>query len=449
MVAEKVCIIGAGSSGIVACKVLKEHGIPFDCFEAGSAIGGNWRYNNDNGMSSAYRSLHINTSRRMMEYADFPMPAHYPHFPHHSQIIEYFDNYVEHFGLRSLITFNTKVIEVSKAENGTYKVSTDQGQSEIYRAVIVANGHHWNPRYPEPMFPGTFTGETIHSHYYKTPDMLENKNVCVVGIGNSAVDIACEAARLHSGNVFLSTRSGAYIMPNYLLGKPIDELSKDVPHWLPLWMKRKILAFSLWLAYGNQESYGFPKPKRPLLTEHPTNSQDILNLVGRGKVKIKPNIKELAGDSVIFEDGTKEKIDVIVWCTGYKITFPFFKKDFFDAEAVEETNQIHLYKKVIHPEYPNLFFLGLVQPLGAIMPLAETQSIWIAKLMTGEVALPSKELMQKDINKDLADMRKRYKESKRHTIQVDYMPYKVSLEKEIKRMKTGKKPTPAEVLTKA
>ena len=46
-------------------------------------------------------------------------------------------------------------------------------------------------------------------------------------------------------------------------------------------------------------------------------------------------------------------------------------------------------------------------------------------------------------------MRKRYKESKRHTIQVDYMPYKVSLEKEIKRMKTGKKPTPAEVLTKA
>ena len=72
--AGKVCVIGAGSSGIASCQVLRRPGIPFDCFEKGSEVGGNWRYENDNGMSSAYRSLHINTSRGLMAYRTFPMP---------------------------------------------------------------------------------------------------------------------------------------------------------------------------------------------------------------------------------------------------------------------------------------------------------------------------------------------------------------------------------------
>ncbi|MCU0445239.1 MAG: NAD(P)-binding domain-containing protein [Microscillaceae bacterium] len=436
---EKVCIIGAGSSGITACKNMQAYGIPFDCFEAGSQIGGNWRYENDNGMSSAYRSLHINTSRRMMAYSDFPMPEDYPPFPHHSDIIKYFDNYVDHFRLRDKITFNTKVINVSKGSNGGYVVTTDQGHSEEYLAVVVANGHHWNARMPEPMFPGTFNGETIHSHYYKTPDILQNKNVLVVGIGNSAVDIACESALQYTGKVFLSTRSGAHIIPNYFMGMPLDEfMDKNYSSYSPMWLNRAILSGILWLARGKQESYGVPKPKRQLLSEHPTLSQNFLNLVGRGLIHVKPNIKELAGDSVVFEDGSQEKIDLIVWCTGYKITFPFFKNEFFDAKTVEETNEIHLYKKVIHPEYPNLFFLGLVQPLGAIMPIAERQSEWIAQLLSEEVTLPAKDFMQKEIDKETETMRKRYKTSKRHTIQVDYQAYMLELAKEMKRMRSGK-----------
>ncbi|MCL1473370.1 NAD(P)-binding protein [Argonema antarcticum] len=84
---NKVCIIGAGSSGIATAKILHDRQIPFDCFEKGSGIGGNWRYNNDNAMSSAYKSLHINTSRYTMCYSDFPMPEDYPDFPHHSQVL--------------------------------------------------------------------------------------------------------------------------------------------------------------------------------------------------------------------------------------------------------------------------------------------------------------------------------------------------------------------------
>lgn len=440
---KKVCVIGAGSSGIVACKTLHQKGIDFDCYEKGSRIGGNWLYNNDNEMSSSYRSLHINTSRTMMAYADYPMPDHYPDYPHHSQIMDYFESYVDHFGFREKIQFKTAVLSVKPNPEGEgYWVTTDKGNTEYYDAIMVANGHHWKPRYPEPAFPGEFSGETMHSHYYKTPDMLQNKNVLVVGIGNSALDIACEAARQHTGKVFLSTRSGAYILPKYIMGVPFDMLGKMNLSFLPIGIKRTLLTFNLWLARGKQEQYGVPKPKRKLLSEHPSISQDFLSLAGHGKVAIKPNIKELAGKEVVFEDGTRENIDIIVYCTGYKISFPFFSNDFINAEKIEETNHFPLYKHVVDTDHKGLYFIGLVQPLGAIMPLAEVQSEWVAKIIAEEVDLPAIEAMKKDIEKDKTLMQRRYKSSKRHTIQVDFLPYKELIKKEIKRYSNGKKYAP-------
>ena len=107
--APRVCLIGAGSSGIAAAKALYERGIDFDCFEKSDRIGGNWVFENKNGMSAAYRDLFINTSRPRMEYSDFPMPESYPDFPHHTQIAAYFEEYVDHFGFRERITFETGV----------------------------------------------------------------------------------------------------------------------------------------------------------------------------------------------------------------------------------------------------------------------------------------------------------------------------------------------------
>jgi hypothetical protein len=428
---KQVCIIGAGSSGITAAKALKEKGITFDCFEKGSNIGGVWRYNNDNGLSSAYRSLHINTNRVVMAYSDFPMPYDYPMFPHHSDIIEYFENYVEHFKLREHITFNTSVTDVIRNSDGSYNVTLDNRQSYDYQYVIVANGHHWNPRFPTPAFKGEFTGEILHSHYYREAEQVQNKDVLVVGIGNSAVDIACEAARQHKGKVVISTRSGAYITPNWIWSMPFDNLANPLTAKLPLWLQRFLLNTTLWLARGKQEDYGVPKPNRPVLSEHPTLSQDLLNLSGRGLIKFKPNIKEFRGKTVVFEDGTEQDFDMIIYATGYKITFPFLKH--YAEFDIEETNNIGLYNKVIHPAYKNLFFLALIQPLGAIMPLAEIQAKWIAKIIKGESKLPSKEAMLKTIEVDKQEIAHRYKQTPRHTLQVDFYTYKGIIEKEMKR----------------
>lgn len=426
---DKICVIGAGSCGITAVKALKEAGLPFDCFEMGSNVGGNWRYNNDNGRSSAYASLHIDTSKERMQYSDLPMPAHFPNFPHHSQVLEYFEQYCAHFDLKKHITFHTAVEKVAPAEGGGYWVTTRQVDSqetkqEKYRAVLVCNGHHWQEKRPE--FPGRFNGRVLHSHTYREPFEFRGEKVLVVGIGNSGVDIACDVA--HMGQkVWLSTRRSAYIVPKYIMGKPTDKWVTPFNSSFPLPLTRFLYKILLHLAVGNQENYGVPRPKHAFLSEHPTMSAELLNLCARGDIGLKPNIKELRENRVLFEDGSEEEITTIIYATGYQISFPFFDPSFIQVEG----NELPLYRKVVHPQHEGLYFIGLIQPLGAIMPLAEIQAKWVAGLLSGRYKLPDKNTLQKELAKEQAEIKNRYVHSTRHTIQVDFFPYKRLLEREM------------------
>jgi thioredoxin reductase len=431
--AEKVCVIGAGSSGIASCQVLSSRGIDFDCFEKGSEVGGNWRFENDNGMSSAYRSLHINTSRGLMAYRTFPMPEHYPHYPDHFQIAAYFDEYVDHFGLRPRIRFRTEVVAARPA-GGEWEVTVRDadGKEEArrYRAVMVANGHHWDPRWPEPPFPGSdgFEGEQMHAHYYREPEALRDKRVLVLGIGNSAVDIAVESSRI-GAKTFLAMRRGAYVMPKYLKGKPTDEAASKLLTRMPLPVQRFVLERMLGLTAGDMTSYGLPEPDHKLLEAHPTVSAELLSRLGHGDVLVKPNIDRFSGGrGVRFADGSEEEIDLVVYCTGYKITFPFFDDDLLTAED----NRLRLYRRVVSLDHPGLYLIGFVQPLGAIMPIAEAQSEWIADVVGGRGSLPSTAEMEAEVGEAETKMRKRYVASKRHTIQVDFHPYLREIRRERK-----------------
>ena len=311
---------------------------------------------------------------------------------------------------------------------------TGDGRERTYQHVVVSNGHHWNPRFPAPPFPGTFTGETMHAHDYKLPEQIRGKNVLIVGIGNSAVDIACEAARQYGGNrVVISTRSGAHIIPNWLMSMPFDSLANAFTSALPLGLQRLFLNASLRLARGRQQDYGVPVPNRPLLSEHPTISQDLLNLAGRGLIGFKPNIEHFDGRNVTFADGTSEPFDLVIYATGYRVSFPFFTPDFIHVEA---DNDLQLYRRVVHPDFPGLYFQGLLQPLGAIMPLAETQANWIARLILGTCRLPPRAVMVHSTQETTARNRRRYNHtdmlSPRHTLQVDFHAYKKSIEREMR-----------------
>jgi thioredoxin reductase len=430
----RVCVIGAGSSGITAMQSLKERGVEFVCFEKGSWIGGNWKYENDNGQSAAYKSLHINTSRHMMEYAKFPMPEDFPDYPDHFQIARYFEDYVDHFGLRDSIRFQTEVDSVVPAEGGGWDVSwsTRDGESgtDHFTDVIVCNGHHWDKRWPEPAFPGSdsFEGEQMHAHDYRTPEIFEGKRVLVLGIGNSATDIAVESSR-HAEATFLAMRRGAWVMPKYLGSTPTDHHTTGLMARAPIGLQSFGMSLMLRLAVGKPTDYGLPKPDHKLLHAHPTVSQDLYNRLGHGDITVKPNVERLEGDSVVFEDGSREQIDIIVYCTGYKITFPFLAPEVFSAQD----NKVDLYQRIVPPEQRGLYFIGLIQPLGAIMPLAEVQCDWVAELIDGEGALPDKLEMYREIAANEAKMGRRFVKSKRHTVEVDFDPYLRALQKERSR----------------
>ena len=424
----RVCLIGAGSSGIATAKVLHERGIPVDCYELGDRVGGNWVYGNTNGMSSSYRSLHINTSRERMEYPDFPMPKSYPDFPHHLHIAEYFDAYVDHFGFRDRIRFGTGVEHVERRPDGTFDVRLTAGETEAYDAVCVANGHHWDPRWPEPPFPGSdaFSGEQMHSHFYKDEAQLAGKDVVVLGMGNSAMDIAVDAS-YHARSTVLAARRGAHIIPKYLFGRPVDQIggSERIPGNVRMALFRLLLRLNV----GDLTRYGLPQPDHKLGQAHPTISGRILDRLAHGAITTKPNIDRLEGDRVHFADGTSVHADLVVYCTGYKLSFPFFDPEFLSAPD----NEIPLYEHVFHPDVPGIYFVGLVQPLGAVMPIAERQSQLIADHLTGRYALPPADRMRRAVAAERRAMRKRYVASKRHTIQVDYDAYMKELRLERER----------------
>jgi thioredoxin reductase len=431
---EKVCVIGAGSSGIAACQVLQARGIPFDCFEKGSEVGGNWRYMNDNQMSSAYRSLHINTSRGLMAYATYPMPEDYPDYPNHFQIAKYFDDYVDHFGFRERIRFRTEVVSVERGDGGwdvTVENANGKKETNRYRSVLVANGHHWDPRWPEPAFPGSdeFSGEQMHVHHYRESDVLEGKRVLVLGIGNSATDIAVESSRI-AEKTFLAMRRGAYVLPKYLRGRPTDESASALISRLPLPVQRFFIMRMMGMAVGDMSAYGLPQPDHKLLEAHPTVSAELLSRLGHGDIEVKPNIDRFTGGRTVrFADGSEEEIDLVVYCTGYKITFPFFDPSLVSSKD----NRLSLYRRVASVEHPGLFFIGFIQPLGAIMPVAEAQSEWVADLLEGRGELPSPAEMRDEISNAERKMRKRYVASKRHTIQVDFHPYLREIRRERKQ----------------
>jgi len=421
-------IIGAGSSGIAALKALVEQGFDVTCFEASDRVGGNWVFENKNGMSACYRDLHINTSRDRMEYSDFPMPRDYPDYPDHRQIAAYFDAYVDHFGIRDRIRFETRVEHAERLADGTWELTLDDGSAHRFDALLVANGHHWNPRWPEPAFPGsdTFEGVQMHAHAYMSPDFMAGKSVVVLGMGNSAMDIAVEASYV-TDRVYLAARRGAWIVPKYLFGKPTDQFRND-PR-IPFKIRQKVMQQIMKTTIGPPEKFGLPKPDHEFGQAHPTVSGRILDRITHGAVKPKPNIARMDGDSVVFEDGTREQADIVVYCTGYKITFPFFDEDFVSAPD----NHIELYRRVVHPDVPNLFFIGLLQPLGAVMPLSEAQGQWIADHLRGEYALPPRDQLLQEMAADQAAMHRRYVASKRHTIQVDFDDYLYDLAKERRR----------------
>lgn len=309
-----------------------------------------------------------------MEYSDYPMPSNYPEFPSGKQVLSYYHEYAKHFGLTEHITFNKKVEYAYPSENNLWKVKFQDGESKLYKGVLVCNGHHWDKRYPHFEGQETFKGEILHSKDYKRPDQLKGKNVITVGAGNSACDVASEAARVGASS-YMSIRSSAWFLPKLVAGYPLSHYAKN---WLPPFIQKKMLKIGLKLTVGDLTRYGLPKPDHDILTKHPTIGTEVLHYIKHGKITPKPGIAKIAGEEVEFTDGSKVKADLIVTATGFHLSYPFLPKE---LQRKEDAHAL-VYGRSMFADYKGIYLIGWEQVRGGVGACVPTGADSLVALLT-------------------------------------------------------------------
>ncbi|KAL5017097.1 hypothetical protein ScPMuIL_006686 [Solemya velum] len=427
---KRIAVIGAGCSGLVAMKSCLDQGLEPICFEREKDIGGLWNYSEEVKLSkgSVYNSCTINTCKEMMSFSDFPPPVEFPPFMPHRCVLKYFKMYAANFDLYRHIRFQTSVEQIQQSidyqTTGRWDVrvrSEVDGSvlTETFDGVMVCTGHHSYPHIPD--FPGMdkFKGKVIHSHSYRKNDEFKDKNILIVGIGNSAVDIAIDTSHVAS-QVCLSTRRGAWVVSRRgPWGLPADAIANSrfmfkLPKSMLQWSVEKISNYVF-----DHESYGL-KPAHRALEAHPTISDDLPTSIMTGKVRVKPNVLEFDENGVKFEDGSYEEIDAVIFATGYD-----YKISFVDESVTGlKNNQPNLFKYVFPPHLPHATFavIGLVQAIGALLPISEMQCRWYTSIFSNKTKLPTEDEMLSDIEEKRDEMRSYY-HSQRHTIQAFWIEY--------------------------
>lgn len=427
----RYAVLGAGPSGLAAAKHLQEQGVQVQVFEQQADLGGVWNYALPGGR--VYASTHMISSKRCTEFPDFPMPEGWPPFPHHSQVLEYLRAYAERFQLRRLIRFRHTVTWLEPHPEGGWLVHLEGGPAERFDGVVIANGHHRRPLWPE--IPGSFAGVAFHSAYYKTPACFRGKRVLVIGGGNSGCDIAVEAAGVAEA-VFHSTRRGYYYLPKFIFGIPIDRAG-EVLHRLrfPLWARRTVTRALLWVSVGRLERYGLPRPDHKLFQSHPIVNSQLLYAVGHGRVRPKPDVVRFEGSWVHFADGSRERVDVVVYATGYRLWFPFIAPEHLNWHQ----GRPWLWHHVFVPQWDNLFVAGMIQPDSGLFPLVhwQTQAIaWFVRRQA-EGHPVAQRLRRWKQRVGLQYERNDYLPSPRHWIEVEHYGYARTLRRLVGRLRRG------------
>ena len=369
------CVVGAGAAGLAAARHLKAAGIPFEVLERERDVGGIWDASLPH--SPVYRSAHLISSKPLTQFPDFPMPEEYPDYPDHAQALAYLRAYARAFGLYDDIRFGQTVERAERDAPGRWRLTLGDGTTRRYAGLIVASGVRWCPALPR--VPGRFEGLTMHSRGYKSPEIFQDRRVLVVGAGNSGCDIAVEAGR-HAGRAFLSVRRGYHVIPKYSFGRPTDQVG-EVGHRLrlPLAVRRRLNDLVLRTVVGRPEDYGLPRPDHRLLESHPIVNSEILPAIRRGEVQPRPDLVELRGGEALFKDGTAEPIDLIVFATGYRVTFPFLDA----AHLGSGDGRPDFYLHTFHPTYDDLFVVGNLQPDSGVWPLMDLQARAVAGYVRG------------------------------------------------------------------
>jgi hypothetical protein len=423
---RRYCIIGAGPAGLMAARSFQAAGLDFDVYEKYKDLGGIWQIKNPE--SPVYQSAHFISSKTISKIPGFPMPRTFPDYPSHGDILFYLKEFAKEYGLRDKISFNSTVETVIREESGNWLVKLEKGGSQSYDGLVICNGHTWDPNWPK--YKGSFKGEKLHSLHYKSPDILKGKRVLVVGGGNSAIDIACDAA-IHAKSAAISLRRGYHFFPKHVLGLPSDVINSILP--MPAWFQKIVAKIILRVFVGDITRLGLPTPDHGPLESHPIVNSQVLHYLSHGDLCVKKDIESFDGKTVFFQDGVQEDFDLILFATGYNVRFPFLADEHFSwKERYPE-----LFLNFLHPKYDNLAVIGLTQTDGGAYEFFTKQADILANIFRDQQNYPERIksllLLKEKGNPNLQGGR-RYISSDRHETYVRMMTMRKYLDRLFRKM---------------
>jgi dimethylaniline monooxygenase (N-oxide forming) len=421
---RRVAVIGAGPAGLVTAKTLKDKGFKVVVYEKGSMVGGAWVYDNDNGRNYLYRNLHINTSRKLTQFADFPFDAATQRIPDHRDMARYLKAYAHQFDLYSLIRFRTDVVAIRPPAPGAagdmgWTVRTADSQEDAFDAIVVCTGPFARAAHAEEVR-GGFAGEYLHSSGYRAPEAFVGKRVCIIGAGNSAVDIASDICTTAARTVLVA-RSPVLVMPHFVLGRAIGDIGALLQRrFIPTAFRRKVMGWLIRAVHGEMTSHGF----KPLTHRvHATISSTIIQDILFERVAVKQGIATIADRDIGFVDGSREQFDCIIAATGFVTEFPFLSEDIVRPV----NNRLDLYKRIAAPGWPGLYFVGMINLDTPINHACERQAQWIARVESEALILPSEDDMRADIAAKQVWVEEIFGHAVRHSLQEDSVKYYAEL----------------------
>jgi hypothetical protein len=432
--ARRWCVIGSGPSGLAALKNLRACGIPAACLEREPEIGGNWRFGS--GTSRVFASTRLISSKRLTEFADFPMPRRFPAYPDHRQCLEYLEAYADRFRLGPHIETGVSVerIEPAGPAGAGWLVTTGRGDARRYAGVVIASGHNHVPRLPE--IPGRFAGRLLHSADYKSPTepvAIRGRRVLVIGAGNSGCDIAVECSR-HAAATVHSTRRGYYVVPRFILGRPADLRGERLLAMrAPLWLRRLVALRGIARTVGLPWSHGLPRPDHRLFETHPIINSDLLGQIDAGAIRPAGDVAAFDGREVVFRDGRREAFDVVICATGYRTTLPFIDCRLLGADSAAGLPRLFL--NLLHPVRDDIAVVGLIQPDSGQWGITDVQSRLVARMALAARRSPAAAAwLYRRRQRPARRPPVRYVDSPRHALEVEHFSYRRELEQLVAAM---------------
>jgi hypothetical protein len=354
---SRYAVIGAGPMGLATARALQHAGIDFTVLESHTDVGGLWDIANPH--STVYESAHLISSKRMTEFAEFPMAERVADFPRHHEMRDYFRAYADRFGLRPRIEFGTRVVRVARNGDGWQVTSERDGATQVrgFAGVLIASGTLHTPN--RPALPGAFAGRVLHSAEYKSPGVFAGQRVLVIGCGNSGADIAVDAVH-HAASVDLSVRRGYWFVPKYIGGRPADTIGGR--NRLPRRLKQFAEGRLLRLLIGRPSDYGLPDPDHRLYESHVVVNSLVLHHLGHGDIRARGDVRAVDGHRVTFADGASGEYDLILQATGYQLDYPFI--DRAELNWAPGAPAPALYLNAFHPESDSLYMMGMIEAAG-------------------------------------------------------------------------------------